>query len=140
MNRIVVYNTYKAKITIGLRVGYSPQIIDESVMIKHLQKQQKKLIESRNIYISANCYTSSVILGGMIEPHLNLEFINYPGAPLHEDDRIAEHIFNEVVENIAASLMEEFNQNRVVIQFHDCNLMLEKSKNINPRIEAQISI
>lgn len=132
--RIIVYNTYKATIAIGLQDGYSSKKIQEAEVINFLQQLQNTLIAEKHIYMSANCYTSNMVLSGQIEPHLNLEFINYPRAPLHEDDSTAERIFKEVVEDMVARLMVEFSQNRVVIQFHDSNVMLEKSKDIDPRI------
>ncbi|MEJ1959939.1 MAG: hypothetical protein WDM70_11390 [Nitrosomonadales bacterium] len=134
MNRIIVHNTYKATFSIGLQVGYSNDTIEEYDVIKFLQQLQNILIAERHIYMSANYYTSNIVLGGQIEPHLTLKFINYPQAPLHEDEEAAEHIFKDVIENIVRRLMDEFNQNRVVIQFHDSNVMLENSYDIDPRI------
>lgn len=134
VNRVVTYSIYRAKIAAGLREEYSDHPIDELEVINYLRQLQNELIAEKNIYLSANCYTSNIVLGGQMEPHLNLEFINYPRAPLHEDEGIAEHIFKEVVENIATQLMNKFSQNRVVIQFHDSNVMLEKTRDIDPRI------
>lgn len=134
MNRVVAYDTYKATITLGLRRGYSKQNIQETEVLTQLQRLQNELIAERNVYLSANCYTSNVVLSGQIEPHLNLQFINYPKFILSEDSRIAEQIFKEAIEDIAAKLMDEFDQNRVVIQFHDSNVMLEKTKDVDPRV------
>lgn len=134
VNRVVTYNIYRAKIVAGLREGYSDHPIEELEVINYLRQLQNALITEKNIYLSANCYTSNIVLGGQMEPHLNLEFINYPRAPLHEDEGIAEHIFKEAVENIATQLMNKFSQNRVVIQFHDSNVMLEKTKDTDPHI------
>jgi hypothetical protein len=128
MSRVIVYDTFKATITIGLHRGYSKQNIQETEVINLLQCLQNELISGKGVYLSANCYLSNVVLSGQIEPHINLQFINYPKFP------IAETIFKEIVEHIAAKLMDGFDQNRVVIQFHDSNVMLEKSVDIDPRI------
>lgn len=134
VNRAVTYNTYKAMITLGLHTGYSKQDILEADVIGFLQKLQDDLIAENRLFLSANCFTSNVVLSGQIEPHLNLQFINHPKFPIDNDSCIAERIFKEAIENIATQLMDEFDQNRVVIQFHDSNVMLEKTKDIDPRI------
>ncbi|MEF8723336.1 MAG: hypothetical protein V5B30_12270 [Candidatus Accumulibacter delftensis] len=139
MNRVVVLDTHRATISIGLQRGYTKAAIQESEVFGFLQHLQDELIAKKNLYLSANCYRSSIVLSGLIEPHLNLQFINYPKFPLHSDSRVAEQLFKETVEHIAARLMEKFDQNRVVIQFHDSNVMLEKSGDIDPDVRSPLT-
>jgi hypothetical protein len=138
MNRVVVQNPYSATIALGLRRGYSLQIIHEAEIISSLQRLQDDLIAQKKIYLSANCYTSNVILSGQVEPHMNLTFINYPRFQLNADDRVAEALFKTAVEDIARELMAEFGQNRLVIQFHDSNVMLEQSSDVDPAISGVV--
>ena len=139
MNRVVVLDTHRATISIGLQRGYTKVAIQESEVFGFLQHLQDELIAKKSLYLSANCYRSSIVLSGQIEPHLNLQFINYPKFPLHGDSRVAEQLFKETVEHIAARLMEKFDQNRVVIQFHDSNVMLEKSGDIDPDVRSPLT-
>lgn len=133
MNRTITDATHKATIAIGLQRGYSNKNIQESEVIKFLQKLQTELITGKGVYLSANCYMSNVVLSGQVEEHINMQFINYPKFP------IPEQIFKEIVEEVTGKLMNEFDQNRVVIQFHDSNVMLEITNDIDPRISTKTS-
>ena len=128
MNKVIDYNIYKATILIGLQRGYTNELIDEEVVLDELKKLQNILIKTKGIYLSANCFVSKIVLSGQQEPHLNLQFINYPKFPLSLET------FKTSVETVAASLMNKFEQNRIVIQFHDSNVMLEKRDDIDPNI------
>lgn len=139
MNRVVVLDTHRATISVGLQRGYTRAAIPETEVFGFLQHLQAQLIAKKKLYLSANCYRSSIVLSGQIEPHLNLQFINYPKFPLHNDSRVAEQVFKETVEYIAARLMEKFDQNRVVIQFHDSNVMLEMSDDIDPNVRSPLT-
>ncbi|MGI8597764.1 MAG: hypothetical protein ACR2KB_00785 [Chitinophagaceae bacterium] len=118
----------KASICLGLQKGYSKTEIHQEDVISYLQLLQNELIKEKQIHLSANCFLSNIILSGQKEPHLNLQFFNYPKFSLPEEN------FKTSVEWIAERLMEAFDQNRIVVQFHDGNLMLEKNDAIDPSI------
>ena len=120
--------TFTAEISIGLQKGYTNSLFCKDELIKVLQEYQRKLIKEKEIYLSANISECEIVLSGQVEPHLKLNFINYPKFPMKEID------FKAEVENLAKHLMDEFNQNRIVIVFHDETIMIEKSKEIDPRI------
>lgn len=128
MHKVIDYNIYKATILIGLQRGYTNELIEEEMVLNELKKLQDKLIKAEGIYLSANCFLSKIVLSGQQESHLNLQFINYPKFPL------ALKTFKTSVETVAESLMHKFEQNRMVIQFHDSNVMLEERDDIDPNI------
>ncbi len=128
MNKVIDYNIYKATLLIGLQRGYTNELIEEEMVLDELKKLQDMLIKTRGIYLSANCFLSTIVLSGQQEPHLNLQFINYTKFPLSLET------FKTAVEKVAESLMNKFEQNRIVIQFHDANVMLENGDDIDPNI------
>jgi hypothetical protein len=120
---------FSAKVTFGLEIGYTKELIEKSLIIKSIQKYQDRLIREKNITLSVSLSECSIILSGQKEPHLNLNFINYPKFPLKEK------VLKYEIENLTKSLMSEFKQNRVVIEYLDETVMFENSINIDPRIK-----
>ncbi len=121
---------FSAKVTFGLEKGYTKKLIKKSLVIKSIQKYQDNLIKEKNISLSVSLSECSIILSGQVEPHVNLNFINYPKFPLKEK------VLKIEIENMTRSLMKEFEQNRVVIEYLDETIMLENSELIDPRIKV----
>lgn len=69
------------------------------------------------------------MLSGQVEPHLQLNFINYPKFPLKEN------ILKIEIENLTRAVMQKFEQNRVVIEYLNETVMFEDSELIDPRIK-----
>ncbi len=120
--------TFTANINLGLKKGYSEEIIPKNEVIDFLQIYQNKLIEEENIYLSASVVENMIVLSGQIEPHLKIEFINYPRFIYKES------LLKEKIIALAHLLMDEFEQNRIVIVFTDETFMIEKSDAIDPQI------
>ncbi len=120
--------TFTANINLGLKKGYSEEKIPKNEVINFLQIYQNKLIEEENIYLSANVVESIIVLSGQIEPHLKIEFINYPRFIYKES------LLKEKIIALAHLLMDKFEQNRIVIVFTDETFMIEKSDAIDPQI------
>jgi len=120
---------FSAKVTFGLEIGYTKELIEKSLIIKSIQEYQDNLIKEKDIPLSVSLSECSIILSGQEEPHLNLNFINYPKFPLKEK------VLKNEIENMTKSLMSEFKQNRVVIEYLDETVMFENSVNIDPRIK-----
>lgn len=120
---------FSAKVTLGLEIGYTKKLIEKSEVIKSIQEYQDQLIKDKNLILSVSLSVCDIILSGQIEPHLNLNFINYPKFPLQEKT-----LKNEI-ENLTKYLMNEFEQNRVVIEYLDETIMFENSELIDPRIK-----
>ncbi|TQO38683.1 hypothetical protein GQ41_3343 [Arenibacter algicola] len=90
-----------------------------------MQSYQNELITESDVTLS-EC---DIVLSGQVEPHLKLNFINYPKFPLEEK------ILKIEIENLTKSLMQKFEQNRVVIEYLNETVMLENSDLIDPRIK-----
>ena len=119
---------FYAIITLGLNIGYTDQTFPIENLYDELSYIQNQQISTRNIYLSANCWTSTIILSGQREDHVNIKFINYPRFPLTEE------IFKSAVVEIAHHVLKKLHQNRLVIEFHDSLVMLQENENIDPRI------
>lgn len=120
---------FSAKVTFGLELGYTNKIIDKSKVIAYLQDCQNQLIKEENIVLSVSLTECNIVLSGQVEPHLQLNFINYPKFTLQEN------ILKKEIENLTKSLMEKFQQNRVVIEYLNETVMFEHSELIDPRIK-----
>ena len=69
------------------------------------------------------------MLSGQVEPRLQLNFINYPQFPLKEN------VLKIEIENLTRSLMQKFQQNRVIIEYLNETVMFEDSELIDSRIK-----
>jgi len=125
---IITKPTFTATVTIGMQLGYTKQLYQKSQLISILQKFQQKQITERKVYLSACISECEIVLSGQVEPHLKLDFINYPKFSLEEKQ------FKTEVEQLSVHLMNELDQNRVVILYHNETKMFEKNKEIDPRI------
>lgn len=119
---------FSAKVTLGLEEGYSNKLIEKIEIIKSIQDYQNQLIKDKNLFLSVSLSDCDIVLSGQVEPHLNLNFINYPRYPL------AEKTLKSEIENLTKYLMKKFEQNRVVIEYLDETIMFENSELIDPRI------
>ena len=120
--------TFQASIFIGLEYGYTQKQIDENLVIESLSELQKQLSAEKNIFLSASVSKTNIVLNDQNEPHLKIDFINYPKFPQSEE------IFKDEVLHFGKELMKQFEQNRIVIIYTDETVMLEKSEEIDPRI------
>lgn len=130
MKRVSI-KPFSAKVTLGLEKGYTKKPIDKSLVLKFIQNYQDQLINDKGLLLSVSLSESTIVLSGQEEPHLNLNFINYPKFPLEDTVLKAE------IENMIKSLMSEFHQNRVVIEYVDETVMLENLSKIDPRIKVK---
>jgi hypothetical protein len=118
-----------ASLTIGLQFGYEKVLISKSEVIAFIQEYQDQLIKEKQIYLSASITECIILLSGQNEPHLIINFINYPRFPL----KIS--VLKFEIEELTKQLMTSFRQKRVVIEFLDETVMFEDSKEIDPRIQ-----
>ena len=120
---------FSAKVTMGLELGYTGELIEKTKIIKHIQKIQNELIKDKDIFLSVSISECNIVMSGQIEPHFTLSFINYPKFPLK-----AETLKKEI-EKLTQQLMNKFKQNRIIIEYLDETVMLEKQEKIDPRIK-----
>ena len=125
---IITKPTFTATVTLGLQLGYTNQLYQKSQLIALLQKFQQQQITERKVFLSTCVSECEIVLSGQVEPHLKLDFINYPKFPLEEKQ------FKEEVEWLSFQLMNKLEQNRIVIVYHNETKMFEKNKEIDPRI------
>ena len=123
--------TFQASIFIGLEYGYTQKQIDENLVIESLSELQKQLSKEKDIYLSASVSKTVIVLNNQKEPHLKIDFINYPKFPLDEN------IFKDEVLIIGKELMKQFKQNRILIIYTDETVMFEQSEEIDPRIKIK---
>lgn len=119
----------KAEITLGLNLGYSDQKIPMQEVINALWESQSVVQEKLQIALSAKVSPCRIVFAGQDEESVTISFINYPKFPVKPGN------FREGVEMIASHLMNDLSQNRIVIEFPDETIMLEKSENIDPNIK-----
>jgi hypothetical protein len=122
---------FSAQITFGLERGYTQALIPKESIVNFLQDYQQKLLKNKCIALSASVSECDIVFGGKVEPHLKLNFINYPKFPLEEN------LLKETIEELTKALMKEFDQNRVVIEYLDETVMFEISEEIDPRIKQE---
>ena len=122
--------TYTATVSLGQEDGYTQRIILGDDYIHAIQAYQHDLRSTKEIYLSVSISESRIILGGQNEPHIRLEIINYPRFPLKQE------VFKSEVIAMVDHLMETFHQNRTVIVFTDETVMLQKTEEVDPRIES----
>lgn len=122
---------FSAHITIGLQEGYTELLISKDQVIKCIQEYQDILIDTREFYLSASVSETTIVLSGQVEPHLKLSFINYPKFSSGTLK------LKQGIESMAKHLMENFNQNRLVIEYNDETVMLEVSEHIDNRIRTR---
>lgn len=125
---IIKTKTFNASITLGLEVGYTNVPINKEQLLVELQAYQQRRTDEANIYLSALITECNIVLNCQNEPHLKLEFINYPKFPMRVE------VFKSEILNLAAYLLTKMKQNRTVIVFTDETVMLELSEEIDPRI------
>jgi len=118
-------------ITIGTQLGYTDKSISENEIIKFVQEYQDQLIQAKNVYLSVCLSECKVILSGQIEPHFQLDFINYPKFPLNRA------VLKIEIEEFSKALMIKFMQNRIVVEFLEETVMFEQSDLIDPRIKLK---
>jgi hypothetical protein len=127
MNTTTIFK-WSACITIGMQKGYTKERIELKQIKSHLKDIQEIQIKRDQLYLSANVYLSDIVLSGQDEPHVNLNFIQYPRFPASDIQ-----LRNGVLE-IGTYMMDKLQQNRIVITFDNEIVMLENSREIDKKI------
>lgn len=120
--------TFTAQATIGLNKGYSDEIILISDFKKELCKRQQQIKKEYDVVLSVKLTLCEIVFLGQEEPSVTLEFIQYPKFP------VAESLLKKAIIHLIELLMEDLDQNRTVIVFQDETICLEKSNEIDPKI------
>ncbi len=132
--KITRSKTFKAIATLGLKRGYTEEVISINDFKEKLAIAQQRVHEQFNIQLSTKVSPCSIVFLGQDEPSVDLSFIQYPKFP-NEESQLKEGILM-LVEN----LMKSLDQNRVVIVFEDEIFMLEEDGDlIDPGIRYKNS-
>lgn len=118
----------RADITLGLNKVYSKEANSLQDLVVALTSSQLELQQLHHIQLSAKLTPCKIVFSGQDEDSATISFINYPKFPLVDNE------FITGVEFIAENLMNLLLQNRIVIEYPDRTIMLEKSDGIDPAI------
>lgn len=124
----VICNTYHASAVIGLRKGYSNEMLSMESFRAAEGKAQSRLRDETGILLSVKLTPCEIVFLGQEEPSVTVGFINYPRFPLPYDR------WKHGFPSITGHLRQLLHQNRVVVVFPDQTIMLEQSEHIDPRI------
>lgn len=130
MTNEIKLETYTAKLNIGLQKNYDNTYYAKSDYIQFLQEYQTKLITEKGIHLSAAVQEFELVYGNLVEKHLVLNFVNYPKFPLEIN------IFKKNINLLGKKMMEQFYQNRIMIEYPDETIVFE----IDPKIDPKISL
>ena len=128
MNSISI-KTYTAQATIGLYKAYSNEPITLSDFKKVVFQSQEKIKKELGVALSIKLTSCEIVFLGQEEPSVTLDFIQYPKFPT------TEKLLKEAILQLVQLLMESLDQIRTVIVFPDDTFCLEKSDEIDPKIQ-----
>ena len=132
--KITRSKTFKAIATLGLKRGYTEEVISINDFKEKLAIAQQRVHEQFNIQLSTKVSPCSIVFLGQNEPSVDLSFIQYPKFP-NEESQLKEGILL-----LVEILMISLDQNRVVIVFEDEIYMLEEDGDlIDPGIRYKNS-
>ena len=121
--------TFTAQATFGLQKKYSNELITARELKNSLLQVQTEIKEKFNILLSTKLTFCEIVCLGQEEPSVTLEWIQYPKFLVAEDE------LQKVILLLVEKLMDALEQNRVVIVFPNETIMLEKSEEIDPKIQ-----
>ncbi|MGB0778314.1 MAG: hypothetical protein ACPGR7_09830 [Flavobacteriaceae bacterium] len=119
---------FEASASFGLKRHYSQDYISFEEFIDRLQYTQRIVKQNYDLDLSVQVTQTQIVLHKHQEPHVRLDFINYPQFPT--EIKYLKNIITYFVEFLATQLM----QNRVVINFPDEHLMISKSDQLDPGV------
>jgi hypothetical protein len=126
---MIITKTYTAQATFGLQKKYSNTLITTTELKKSLLQVQTEIKQKFNIVLSTKLTFCEIVCLGQEEPSVTLEWIQYPKF-LVDEDKLQKGILV-----LVEKLMDALEQNRVVIIFPKETIMLEKSAEIDPKIQ-----
>ena len=125
----ITSKTFTATATVGLYKAYSKELISINTFKKALCKAQEEIKKEFNVALSTKMTLCQIIFLGQEEPSVSLDFIQYPKFPKDEV------VLQEAIMQLVQLLMESLDQNRIVIVFQNETICLEKSEEIDPKIQ-----
>ena len=125
----ITSKTFTATATIGLYKAYSIELISLVNFKKALYNAQEQIKEKFDVALSIKITPCEIVFLGQNEPSVSLDFIQYPKFPKDEV------VLQEAIIQLVKLLMEWLDQNRTVIVFQNETICLERSEEIDPKIQ-----
>jgi hypothetical protein len=125
----IIIKTFTATATIGLYKGYSNELISLIDFKKALCNVQEQIKKEFNVPFSIKLSLCEIVFLGQKEPSVTLDFIQYPKF------RTDEVLLKKAIIQLVELLMADLDQNRTVIVFQEETICLEKSEEIDPKIQ-----
>lgn len=127
--KIIKCKTFTAQLTIGLKKGYSEELIAAEFLKQTIVAVQEQTKKQFNVVLSAKLTPCEIVCLGQDEPSVTLDFIQYPKFLVEEEQLKQALLF------FSEQMMLTLEQNRVVLVFPTETLMLEQSEQIDPNIK-----
>lgn len=127
--KIIKCKTFTAQLTIGLKKGYSEELITAEFLKQTIVAVQEQTKKQFNVVLSAKLTPCEIVCLGQDEPSVTLDFIQYPKFLVEEEQLKQALLF------FSEQMMLTLEQNRVVLVFPTETLMLEQSEQIDPNIK-----
>ena len=125
----IIAKTFTAQATIGLYKGYSNELISIIDFKKALSKAQQQIKKKYDVALSIKLTLCEIVFLGQEEPSVSLDFIQYPKFPTEEV------LLQKAIIHLVQLLMENLDQNRAIIVFREETICLEKTNEIDPKIQ-----
>ena len=111
---------FYASVSFGLRKNHDSKTISYEAFIETLQDAQRVTYKRYHVHLSAQISQTDIVIDQQLEPHVKLEFINYPEYP---ETTLK---FKEAIVYLCELLATDLDQSRVVINFSDEHRTLSK--------------
>jgi hypothetical protein len=124
----IIAKTFTAQATVGLYKGYTNELHSLIDFRKALYNAQEQVRKEFEVALSTKLTLCEIVFLGQEEPSVTLEFIQYPKFPTDE------LLLKKAIIQLVRLLMESLDQNRTVIVFQEETICLEKSDELDPKI------
>lgn len=94
-----------------------------------MSKAQQQIKKKYDVALSIKLTLCEIVFLGQEEPSVSLDFIQYPKFPTEEE------LLKKAIIHLVQLLMENLDQNRTIIVFREKTICLEKSEEIDPKIQ-----
>jgi hypothetical protein len=125
----IITKTFTAQATIGMYKGYTNELLSLIDFKKALYKAQEQIKKEFDVVLSTKVSLCEIVFLGQEEPSVTLDFIQYPKFPTEEV------LLKKAIIQLVELLMADLDQNRTVIVFQEETICLEKSEEIDPKIQ-----
>ena len=120
---------YHGTVNIGLQKGYTGSYYSKGDYLHFVCEWHLKNGKSP-LMLCAAVYEYDLVIGNHIEPHLTLRLVTLP------NQKIRKKKFRKTVTKFARLMAHQFQQNRILVEFTDRSLLIEKTAEIDPKSQG----